>query len=81
MVLHPAADCDADDKRRSAGEPDDAPEIVRRLGTTHRTRDQRGRGGARNRRQTGLGIEIRWRVGVSLPLSGSRLNTTTESER
>ena len=26
----PAADCDADDKRRSAEEPDDAPEIVRR---------------------------------------------------
>ena len=53
-----------DNERRSAGEPDDAPEISQA-----------------NRRQTGLGIAIRWRVGVSLQVSGSRPNTTTESER
>jgi hypothetical protein len=36
---------------------------------------------ARNRRQTGLGIAIRCRGSVNLPVSGSRPNTTTESER
>src|SRR5437868_1159274 len=34
-----------------------------------------------NRRQTGLGSAIRWRVGVNLPFSGSRPNTTTQSDR
>ena len=44
-------------------------------------RRESDRGGARNRRQTGLGITIRWRVDVNLPVSGSRPNTTTESDR
>ena len=34
-----------------------------------------------NRKQTGLGSAIRWRVGVNLPFSGSRPKRATESDR
>src|SRR6266545_4040487 len=68
------------DRRRGAEDPAadrDADDQRRAAGEPDDSAELR----QANRRQTGLGIVIRWRVGASLPLSGSRANTTIESDR
>ena len=73
LALLGAGECSG---RDSTGRTASATRATGTTGTKNKCRRRQA-----NRRQTGLGSATRWGVGVNLPFSGSRPNTTTESER